>query len=31
MEYEIIGGSFPAVNVTLNEGETVFTQSGAMA
>ena len=31
MEYEIIGGSFPAVNVTLSEGETVFTQSGAMA
>lgn len=31
MEYEIIGGSFPAVNVTLQRGETVFTQSGAMA
>ena len=31
MEYEIIGGSFPAVNVTLERGETVFTQSGAMA
>ena len=31
MEYEIIGGSFPAVNVTLKRGETVFTQSGAMA
>lgn len=31
MNYEIIGGSFPAVNVTLKEGETVFTQSGAMA
>ncbi len=31
MEYEIIGGSFPAVNVTLEKGETVFTQSGAMA
>lgn len=31
MYYEIIGGSFPAVNVVLNEGETVVTQSGAMA
>ena len=31
MLYEIIGGSFPAVNVTLNRGETVITQSGAMA
>ena len=31
MYYEIIGGSFPAVNVVLNEGETVITQSGAMA
>ena len=31
MEYEIIGGYFPAVNVTLERGETVFTQSGAMA
>ncbi|MBQ1741132.1 MAG: TIGR00266 family protein [Erysipelotrichaceae bacterium] len=31
MFYEIIGGSFPAVNVVLNEGETVITQSGAMA
>jgi uncharacterized protein (TIGR00266 family) len=31
MKYEIIGGGFPAVNVVLNEGETVFTQSGAMA
>ena len=31
MNYEIVGGSFPAVNVVLNEGETVITQSGAMA
>ncbi|MBR5340828.1 MAG: TIGR00266 family protein [Erysipelotrichaceae bacterium] len=31
MKYEIIGGSFPAVNVVLDNGEAVFTQSGAMA
>ncbi len=31
MQYEIIGGSFPAVNMVLNDGETVVTQSGAMA
>ena len=31
MRYEIIGGSFPAANVTLDAGETVITQSGAMA
>ena len=31
MKYEIIGGSFPAVNVVLDKGETVVTQSGAMA
>ena len=31
MKYEIIGGSFPAVNVVLDEGETLITQSGAMA
>ena len=31
MKYEIIGGSFPAVNMVLEKGETVFTQSGAMA
>ena len=31
MQYEIIGGSFPAVNMVLSEGETVVTQSGAMA
>ncbi len=31
MKYEIIGGSFPAAEVTLSQGESVFTQSGAMA
>ena len=31
MKYQIIGGSFPAVNVILDAGETVITQSGAMA
>lgn len=31
MKYEITGGSFPAANVVLNAGETVVTQSGAMA
>ena len=31
MKYEIIGGSFPAVNFSLDKGETVITQSGAMA
>lgn len=31
MKFEIFGGSFPAAEVTLNEGECVFTQSGAMA
>ena len=31
MQYEIVGGSFPAVNMELNAGETVVTQSGAMA
>lgn len=31
MKYEIIGGSFPAVNVKLDAGESVITQSGAMA
>lgn len=30
MKYEIFGGSFPAAMVTLNTGEKVFTQSGAM-
>jgi uncharacterized protein (TIGR00266 family) len=31
MKYEVIGGSFPAVNVKLETGESVITQSGAMA
>ena len=31
MKYEVFGGSFPAATVTLNAGEKVFTQSGAMA
>ncbi|MBR0137670.1 MAG: TIGR00266 family protein [Erysipelotrichaceae bacterium] len=31
MKKEIFGGSFPAVTVTLDRGESVFTQSGAMA
>lgn len=31
MKFEIFGGSFPAAEVTLNQGEKVFTQSGAMA
>lgn len=30
MKYQIFGGSFPAAKVTLNNGEKVFTQSGAM-
>lgn len=31
MEYEIIGGSFPVVECTLNAGESMITQSGSMA
>lgn len=31
MKFEIFGESFPAATVTLNKGEKVFTQSGAMA
>ena len=31
MKYEIIGGSFPVVECTLNAGESMTTQSGAMA
>lgn len=31
MKYEIVGGSFPAVDFVLDAGETVVTQSGAMA
>jgi uncharacterized protein (TIGR00266 family) len=31
MEYEILGGSFPIVECTLNNGESMITQSGTMA
>ena len=31
MEYEIIGGSFPIVECTLKNGESMITQSGSMA
>ncbi len=31
MEYEILGGSFPVVECTLKAGESMTTQSGAMA
>lgn len=31
MKFEIFGGSFPAAEITLNDGEQVLTQSGAMA
>lgn len=31
MKYEIFGGSFPAVTVTLDKDEQVFTQAGALA
>ncbi|MBR2827690.1 MAG: TIGR00266 family protein [Bacilli bacterium] len=31
MEYEILGGSFPVVECTLNAGESMITQSGSMA
>ena len=31
MKYEIIGGSFPIVECTLNKGEAMITQSGSMA
>ena len=30
MEYKVVGKTVPAVEVTLNRGETVFTQSGGM-
>ena len=30
MNYQIIGNTVPAVEVTLNAGETMFTQSGGM-
>ena len=31
MEYKVIGQTVPVVEMTLNEGETVYTQSGGMA
>ena len=31
MEYKIVGQTVPVVEMTLNSGETVYTQSGAMA
>ena len=31
MEYEIKGGNLPVVTVTLNNGESLFTESGGMA
>lgn len=31
MKYEIQGNNLPVVNVTLNRGESIFTQSGGMA
>ena len=30
MQYEIIGKTVPAVEVTLNRGESMYTQSGGM-
>ncbi len=30
MEYKVVGKTVPAIEVTLNRGETVFTQSGGM-
>ena len=31
MEYKVIGQTVPVVEMTLNAGETVYTQSGGMA
>ena len=30
MQYEIFGNSLPAVNITLEQGESIFTESGGM-
>ena len=31
MHYRIFGGNLPAVTLTLNAGESIYTQSGGMA
>lgn len=31
MKYDIFGGMLPAVEITLNKGESIYTQSGGMA
>ena len=31
MQYEIFGGVLPAVELTLNRNESVYTQSGGLA
>lgn len=31
MKYEVIGETVPAVEVTLNKGESIYTQKGSMA
>lgn len=31
MQYDIFGGTLPAVEITLNKGEGIYTQSGGMA
>ena len=30
MEYKVVGKTVPAVEITLQRGETMFTQSGGM-
>ena len=30
MEYNIFGGNLPAVTIKLNQGESIYTQSGGM-
>ena len=30
MEYNIFGGNLPAVTIRLNQGESIYTQSGGM-
>ena len=31
MKYEILGKTVPVVEATLNQGETMYTQSGGMS